>query len=97
MGIIFNESFLEKNKVLRLKPIKKLLVVSIHTIDEFHTTKIGTLLFVSDRTKLAKFFKDNMYVFAWLYDEILGVDPEVMVHCLNVCFNISLFNKKGKC
>lgn len=32
----------------------------------------------------AKFIQSNVEIFAWSHDDMLDIDPMVVVHCLNV-------------
>ena len=48
------------------------------------TTKIGTTLSPEMRTKLIRFLKENLDVFAWSHEDMLGISPEVIQHKLNV-------------
>ncbi|XP_030924012.1 uncharacterized protein LOC115950874 [Quercus lobata] len=48
------------------------------------TTKIGTTLSPEMRTKLIKFLKENLDVFTWSHEDMLGISPEVIQHKLNV-------------
>ena len=48
------------------------------------TTRIGMTLSPGMRTKLIQFLKENLDVFAWLYEDMPGISPEVIQHKLNV-------------
>ena len=48
------------------------------------TTRIGTTLSPMMRTKLIKFFKENLDVFAWSYEDMQGISPMIIQHKLNV-------------
>ncbi|XP_050277987.1 uncharacterized protein LOC126719481 [Quercus robur] len=48
------------------------------------TTKIGTTLSPEMRTRLIKFLKENLDVFAWSHEDMPGISPEVIQHRLNV-------------
>ena len=48
------------------------------------TTKIGTTLSPEMRTRLIRFLKENLDVFAWSHEDISGISPEVIQHRLNV-------------
>ena len=36
------------------------------------------------RTRLIRFLKENLDVFAWSHEDMLGISPEVIQHKLNV-------------
>ena len=48
------------------------------------TTRIGTLASWPVRQALTAFLRDNQGVFAWSNEDILGIDPLIIVHRLNV-------------
>ena len=48
------------------------------------TTRIGILASPTIRQALVAFLKENQDVFAWSHEDMLGIDPSVMVHRLNV-------------
>ena len=48
------------------------------------TTKIRMTLSPEMRTRLIQFLKENLDVFAWSHEDMLGIAPEVIQHKLNV-------------
>ena len=46
--------------------------------------KIGLALLVAEETKITTFLRENQDVFAWKHEEMLGINKEVIQHCLNV-------------
>ena len=48
------------------------------------TTRIWTTLSLKMRTKLVQFLKKNLDVFAWSYEDMLGISPKVIQHKLNM-------------
>ena len=42
------------------------------------TTRIGTTLSPMMRTKLIKFLKENLDVFTWSHENMLGISPKVI-------------------
>ena len=40
------------------------------------------------------FLKENQDVFAWSHEDMLGIDPSVMVHRLNVSLSFPIIRKK---
>ena len=48
------------------------------------TTRIGTFASQMVRQALTTFLKDNRDVFAWSHEDMLRIDPSIMVHRLNV-------------
>ena len=48
------------------------------------TTRIETTLGPEMRTRLIQFLKENLAVFAWSHEDMLGISPKVVQHKLNV-------------
>ena len=46
--------------------------------------QIGSQLELELREKMIKFLKVNLDVFAWSHDDMVGIDPEIMCHHLNI-------------
>ena len=47
-------------------------------------TRMGTLASLLIRQALAAFLRMNQDVFAWSHEDMLGIDPSIIVHRLNV-------------
>ena len=68
-------------------------------LDDFRndrTTRIGTLASPMVRQALITFLKDNRDVFAWSHENMLGIDPSVMVHKLNVSPSFTPIHQKKR-
>ena len=48
------------------------------------TTRIGTTLSPEMRSMLVQFLKENLDVFAWSHEDMLGISLKVIKHKLNV-------------
>ena len=48
------------------------------------TTRIGMTLSPEMRTRFIKFLKENLDVFAWSHEDMLGISPKIIQHKLNV-------------
>ena len=66
------------------EPVEELEEVSLDDTRPERTTRIGTLASWPVRQTLTTFLKDNQDVFAWSHEDMLEIDPSVMVHKLNV-------------
>ena len=66
------------------EPMEKLEEVFLDDSDHERTTKIGTLASPAIRQELAAFLRSNRDVFTWTHEDMLGIDPSVIVHRLNV-------------
>ena len=47
-------------------------------------TRIGMTLSLEMKSRLVQFLKDNLDVFAWSHEDMLGISTEVIQHRLNV-------------
>ena len=68
----------EEDKVEALKTVK---LVERETT---WTTKIGTTWSPEMRTRLIQFLKENLDIFAWSHEDMLGISTKVIQHRLNV-------------
>ena len=48
-------------------------------------TKVGADLEGRVKEDLVQFLRKNIDVFAWSHEDMLGIDPNVITHHLNVC------------
>ncbi|KAM1254428.1 hypothetical protein ACFX13_029395 [Malus domestica] len=46
--------------------------------------KIGTTLSPPIRLALISFLQENTKVFAWSYEDMLGISPDIICHCLSI-------------
>ena len=58
--------------------------------------QIVTSLTQEIRTSLFEFLRNNINVFAWSYDDMSGIDPNIIVHQLNVDSNFKLVFQKRR-
>ena len=73
-----------KEHCMVTKPIEKLEEILLDDSKLDQTTKIGTLASPTLCQALTTFLRSNRDVFAWSHENMLGIDPSVMVHRLNV-------------
>lgn len=73
-----------ENRQSMVEPMEKLEEI---TLDDNHPERIirlGTHAANTTRQELVLFFKSSIDVFAWSHEDMLGIDPRVMVHRLNI-------------
>ena len=68
----------EENKVETLE------IVALVEDEVTKTIRIGTTLSPEMRTRLIKFLKENLDVFAWSHEDMMGISPKIIQHKLNV-------------
>ena len=66
------------------EPVEKLEEIPLDSSDPGRTTKIGTLANPAIRQELITFLRGNRDVFTWSHEDMLGIDPSVIMHRLNV-------------
>ena len=76
MNIEEKRTTVEPTKVLEDVPLDK------SNLERF--TKIGTGMGEKMKQELVEFLKKSIDVFAWSHEDMPGIDPNVITHCLNV-------------
>ena len=76
------------------EPIERLEKILLDNSRPNQTTRIDTLANPMVRQAFTTFLKENKDVFAWSYKDMLGIDPSVMVHRLNVSLSFPLICQK---
>ena len=66
------------------EPVERLKEILLDDSEPDRTIKIGTPANPTAGQALTTFLKDNRVVFAWSHEDMLGIDPSVTVHRLNV-------------
>ena len=79
-----------------IEPIKRLEEMLLNDSNPDRTTRIGTFTRLTVRQALTTFLKDNRDVFGWSREDMLGIDPSVMVHRLNVSPSFTPIRQKKR-
>jgi len=66
------------------EPVEGLEEVLLNDSRRERMTKIGTLAIPPVCQALTTFLRENQDVFAWSHEDMLGIDPSIVVHKLNV-------------
>ena len=66
------------------EPVEELEEVVLNDSRLDQKTRIGTLASWLVHQVLMAFLRDNQDVFAWSHEDMLGIDPSIIVHKLNV-------------
>ena len=66
------------------EPVEELEEVILDESRPGRTTRMGTLASPTVRQDLASFLRMNQDVFMWSHEDMLGIDPSIIVHRLNV-------------
>ena len=75
---------MHKRKRAIVEPVEELEEVTLDESKPKRTTRMGTLSSRTVRQALMTFLKENQDVFAWSHKDMLGIDPSIIVHKLNV-------------
>ena len=78
------------------EPVKGLEEILLDNSRPKRKTRIGTLASPSIRQALMTFLRKNQDFFAWSHEDMLGIDPSVMVHRLNVSPSFPPIHQKKK-
>ena len=78
------------------EPVKELEEVILNDSRPEWTTRMGTLASWPVREALTTVLKDNQDVFAWSHEDMMGIDPSIIVHGLNVLPSFSLIQQKKR-
>ncbi|KAL0430799.1 UNVERIFIED_CONTAM: hypothetical protein Sradi_0705900 [Sesamum radiatum] len=74
----------KKFKLERIKPVEGHRSVELEVGEPDKITKIGSSISKSLETLMVEFLRKNVDMFAWSPSDFKGIDPEVIVHRLNV-------------
>ncbi|KAK1363262.1 hypothetical protein POM88_038823 [Heracleum sosnowskyi] len=68
----------------KIAPAEDTLSILMEEVDPPKILQIGARLESSLRARLFEFLKKNLDVFAWSHADMVGIDPDVMCHHLNI-------------
>ena len=78
------------------EPTKALEDISLDKDDPEKGTKIGADLEEKIKKDLIYFLRENIDVFAWSHEDMLGIDPSVITHHLNIYHSSKPVRQKKK-
>ena len=78
------------------EPVEKLEEIVLNDSKPDQMTKIGTLTSPTICQALMTFLRDNRDVFSWSHEDMLGINPSVIVHRLNVSPSFSPICQKKR-
>ena len=64
--------------------VEALEIVELVEGETTRTTRIRTTLSPEMRMRFVQFLKENLDVFTWSHEDMLGISPKVIQHMLNV-------------
>ncbi|KAL0360969.1 UNVERIFIED_CONTAM: Retrovirus-related Pol polyprotein from transposon opus [Sesamum radiatum] len=74
----------KKFKPERMEPIEEFKTVELIAHQQGKTTRIGSKMSRRVEIMMVEFLRENVDMFAWSPSDFRGIDPEVIVHRLNV-------------
>ena len=79
-----------------VEPVEELEEVILDESRPGRTTRTGTLASPTVRQDLANFLRMNRDIFAWSHEDMLGINPSVIVHRLNINSDSSPVRQKKR-
>jgi len=76
--------------------VKALETVELVKGEAAKTTRIGTTLSPKMRTKLVQFLKENLDVFEWSHEDMLGISSKVIQNRLSVDLKMKPVQQKRR-
>ncbi|KAL5560380.1 hypothetical protein UlMin_036591 [Ulmus minor] len=84
------------NRSVQVQGIKKLTEVPLFDDEPEKTCKIGSALTGQFKEDLIIFLREHRDVFAWSHEDMPGIDPNVIVHRLNIDPNFKPIKQKRR-
>ncbi|KAL5541827.1 hypothetical protein UlMin_009537 [Ulmus minor] len=69
------------------EPVEELIEVPLFDDEPGKTCKIGSALTGQFKEDLITFLREHRDVFAWSHEDMPGINPSIIVHCLNIDLN----------
>lgn len=82
MGVILDPRIMEAE--WQSTPIEEFEPFVVDLTDPTKTLLVGKELSLGDKQKLMNFFLDNLYIFSSKHGDMMGIDPMISCHHLNV-------------
>ena len=89
------ELSIEERQVV-VEPMEHLEEISLDENIPSRITRVGTQTNPSFCKELTLSLKNNQDIFAWKHEDMLGINPSVMIHKLNVCPSFSPIRQKKR-
>lgn len=83
-GLIWDESELRRKDKIQGELMEELISMQVHPTNPARTTQIGVILPKEAQESFITFLWENVDIFAWSHEDMLGIDLRVIVHQLNV-------------
>ena len=77
-------------------PIEDLQEVRLEEEDSTRVVKVGINLETTTKETLIAFLRKNKGVFAWSHKDMVGIDPNISCHHLNIDSNFSPVQQKRR-
>ena len=74
---------IEERRIV-VEPTEMLENIILDDSDIEKYTRVGAALDENTKKDLVQFLKENVDVFAWSHEDMLGIDLGVIIHCLNM-------------
>ena len=84
---------IEEKRVIA-EPTEALVDISLDESNPERCTRVGADLEGKIKEDLVQFLKKNIDVFAWSHEDMLGINPSIITHFLNVCLSFKPVRQK---
>jgi hypothetical protein len=79
--ILIDEHLINEEDEAKIKPIEnETIKINLGTLENPKEAKIGSTLSSEEQEKLTKLLKEFLEVFASSYEDMLGIDPDIVQH-----------------
>ena len=80
-GILNDEHLINEEDEAKIKPIEnETIKINLGTLKNPKEVKIGSTLSLEEQEELTKLLKEFLEVFAWSYEDMPGINPDIVQH-----------------
>ena len=79
-----------------IEPVEEGEEVAVDTSQPERKMKIGSNLPPEDKEELVSVLRDNQDAFAWAHSDMIGIDPHIICHALNVDLSYPPYQQKRR-
>uniref|UniRef100_A0A2N9FZ87 Uncharacterized protein n=1 Tax=Fagus sylvatica TaxID=28930 RepID=A0A2N9FZ87_FAGSY len=94
-SILNDEHLINEEDEAKIKPIEnETLKINLGTLENPKKFKIGSTLLPEKQEELTRLLKEFPEVFAWLYEDMPGIDPDIVQHRIPTLLEIKPVKQK---
>jgi hypothetical protein len=93
--ILNDELLINEEDEVKIKPIEsETIKINLGTLKNPKEVKIGSTLSSKEQEELTKVLKEFLEVFAWSYEDMLEIDPDIVQHQILTLLEVKLVKQK---